>query len=147
MKAWVSALRMLAYRRLTESQLRIKLEKKGFPIEEIGIVIERAKADKFIDDRLFATLYLDASGKSVGDRRLVADLVRRGIDRELALMALEHSGSVEEERLAFAYEKLQRTRSSLSMPSAARALERKGFPAPLIYRFLRTQAALGHLDT
>lgn len=140
-KAWVSALRMLAIRRLTESQLRIKLERKEFPDDEIALVVERAKAEKFIDDRLFATLYLDSTAKCVGDRRLVADLVKRGIDRELALAALAECELTEEQRLAQAYSKLSRMRPDVSMPSAARALERKGFAASTIYRFLRTQTA------
>ena len=132
---------MLAIRRLTESQLRTKLERKGFPIEEIGVAVERAKDEKFIDDRLFITLYIDANTKAVGDRRLIADLVRKGIDRDLVRAELDQRESGEEERLAAAYAKICRTRSGISMPSAARALERKGFPAPAIYRFLRSQAA------
>jgi regulatory protein len=139
--AWVSALRMLAARRLTEAQLWKKLDQKGFSHEEVAAAVERAKQGRFLDDRLYASLYIDGRGKIVGNRRLVADLVKRGIDRELACSMIEQSSQTEEERLAAAYEKLVRTKSSISMPTAARTLERKGFGAALIYQFLRSEMA------
>jgi SOS response regulatory protein OraA/RecX len=146
--ARVSALRMLAVRRLTEAQLWKKLEACGFTGDDITEAIASCKRDGYIDDGLFATLYVEGVRKAVGDARLVADLVKRGIDREAAQRAVSNAPSRQSVRIRAAYAKLKRTKSDLSYQSAARALERLGFPTSLIYRVVREEAAsaFGDLD-
>jgi len=134
----------LAQRRLTEAQLRTRLARRGYDDDEIEVAVTSCKADGFVDDTLFARLFVDGRGKAVGDARLVAELVRRGIDRDAARESVSNADRHEDERLATAVEKLFRTRAALSYPSAARALERLGFPASAIYRQLRARAAAGH---
>jgi SOS response regulatory protein OraA/RecX len=116
------------------------LQRRGYDDDEIRDAVERCKADGFVDDQLFARLFIDGKVKAVGNARLVAELVRRGIDRDAALRGVDGAEREEDERLALAIDKLYRTRASLSYPSAARALERLGFPAHAIYRHLRTRA-------
>jgi regulatory protein len=140
-RAKLTALRMLAVRRLTEAQLWTKLERKGFVDEAIREAVEACKRAGFLDDALFAELYVHGKRKPLGDTRLVAELVGRGIDRDVAVRAVEASEAAQDERARAAFEKLLRTKPSLSYPSAARALERNGFPASLIYRILRQHAA------
>ena len=132
---------MLAARRLTESQLWQRLERRGFDHDEVRAAVASCIADGFIDDALFARLYVDGRPKAVGNSRLVAELVRKGIERKQAQQAVASAGREEPERLTDAIEKLFRTRPSLSYPSAARSLERLGFPASHIYRQLRERAA------
>lgn len=140
--AWVSALRSLARQRLTESQLWGRLERKGYQPDEVAAAVERCRCAGLLDDRLFAQLYVAGSRKPVGDARLVAELVRKGVDRDAALTAVSESECSESARCQAAIDKLLRTKPQTSYPTAARALERYGFPAPLIYRSLREHAAL-----
>jgi regulatory protein len=140
-KARVTALRMLAQRRLTEAQLWAKLERKGFADEEIREAVASCKRDGYVDDKLFADLFIELKRKAIGNSRLVGELVKRGIDREIAALAVSRASVDEAERADEAITKLFRTKSNLSYPSAARTLERLGFPAPLIYRKLREHAA------
>jgi len=136
----VTALRLLAQRRLTEAQLWKKLTAKGYDDAETAEAVASCKRDGFVDDELFATLYVEGARKAVGDARLVAELVKRGIDREAARERVDAAPQDQAERIALAYAKLQRTKPEISYPSAARALERLGFPTSLIYRVLREHA-------
>jgi regulatory protein len=134
---------MLAQRRLSESQLWERLARRGYPDDDIRSAVESCKRDGFVDDALFARLFVDGRVKAVGNSRLVAELVRRGIDRDAAKASVASAERDQEERLGSAIDKLFRTRSNLSYPSAARALERLGFPASAIYRQLRERVRAG----
>ncbi len=141
MKAYVTALRALAQRRLTELQLRERLERKGYDSAAIAEAIQRCKAEGFIDDRLFAQLYVEQKRKAVGNARLVAELIRKGIDAGAARAAVANGCVDEAARVEAALENVLRSRPKASYASAARALERLGFPASRIYSVLRSHAA------
>jgi regulatory protein len=139
--AWVSALRSLARQRLTEVQLWSRLERKGYAEDEVRAAVQRCRSTGLLDDRLYAQLYVAGSRKAVGDARLIAELVRKGIDKDEALRAVGENERSELARCRAAIEKILRTKPQTSYPTAARALERYGFPASLIYRSLREHAA------
>jgi SOS response regulatory protein OraA/RecX len=137
----VAALALLAQRRLTEAQLWKKLGSRGYADDEIAAAVAACKADGYVDDRLYAALYVEGARKAVGDARLCADLVKRGIDREAALSVVADADVGEDARIEAAYAKIRRTAPQLAYPSIARKLERLGFPSSLIYRALRRHAA------
>jgi regulatory protein len=140
--ARVTALRLLARRRLTEAQLAAGLQRKGFDDDAVAAALASCKRDGLLDDRLYASLYVEGRRAAVGDARLVAELVKRGIDRDAARERVAASEAPEAQRIATAYDRLRRTAPQLSYPAAARKLERLGFPAALIYRVLRERAGV-----
>ena len=141
MSAYVAALRLLAQRRLTEAQLWQRLDRKGFAEAAIREAVERVRRDGFLDDRLYAKLYVEGKRKALGDARLVGELVRKGIDESAASEAVHDLTRSERERCADAFASLAVKTPPIGYASAARRLERLGFPAPTIYRVLRDHAA------
>jgi len=144
--ARVTALRFLAARRLTEAQLHAKLERKGFDDDAIASAVASCRRDGLLDDALYATLFVETKHAPVGDARLVAELVRRGIDRDAARERVGAAPLDEEARAQAACEKIRRAKPDASYPTVARKLERLGFPASLIYRVLRERAGAEFAD-
>ncbi len=140
MTAFSAALAFLARQRCTEERLWQHLEKEGFEGDVARQAIQRCKSEGFLDDRLYARLYVEGRRKPVGNGRLVGELVRKGIDGDAAAEAVASLEADEGSRCGAAFMRLRDRNPEISYPSAARRLERLGFPAATIYRVLREHA-------
>ena len=100
--ARVAALRMLARRELSESQVRQRLARRGYEESEIDTTIERLKADRAIDDARVAGAIArtEVSLKRRGRRRVVQEIQQAGISRAAARQAVDHTfDEIDEDKL------------------------------------------------
>ncbi len=94
-------LRLLAFRAHSEFELRDKLAHDGASQEDIDAVIDVLYEYKLIDDRIYAErLAADLSNiKKYGRYRIVAELSRKGISREIIAEVTDEMETDEEEQL------------------------------------------------
>lgn len=86
-----AALRLLAVRARSESELRDRLRRKGATEETTAAVIEALERVGLLDDRAFARLWIEERVRlrPVGRRRALSELRAKGIPREMAEAAAD----------------------------------------------------------
>lgn len=122
---YIRAVKLLARREHSYFELEAKLEKAGFEYDLIAVVLERLVDKGFLSDARFAEAYVEQRfNKGYGERDIIANLARRGIDRQLASRALadfvsatnidwhEHAASVLMRRFKLATDDLARVCSA-----------------------------------
>jgi regulatory protein len=148
---FLTALRLLAAKRLTKAQLTKKLRDRGFAADVAREAVEECERRKYLDDRTFAQLFVSNAleRKPVGRMRLLRDLIKQGIESELAREIVAETEAGEDERLDQAIRKLEASRPGERFDRLARRLVNMGFAAPSIARALRrrseSRAPLGEL--
>jgi regulatory protein len=88
--AYQVALKILSFRARTTSELKRQLLRKGHPASEIDDAISRLHDQKLLDDADFARQFARSKLLSAGRsrRRVVQELGRKGVDREVADRAI-----------------------------------------------------------
>lgn len=139
---FITALRMLAGKRLSRAQLIKKLRDRGFAPEVVGEAVDECERRKYIDDRTFAQLFVESAvqKKPIGPMRLLRDLIKQGIDGGLAREVIAENAGEEEQQLERAIDKLEATRPGERFDRVARRLVTMGYTAPAVARALRKRA-------
>lgn len=137
-----AAIRLLSYKRLTKAQLAAKLRDRGHHNPSIEEALAICEERRYLDDRTYAQLHVKSvlDRKPVGRMRLLHDLLRAGIDGDVARDVLDEFTEDEEERIDRALAKLEAMRPDDKYEQLGRRLERQGFTAPQIAKALRKRA-------
>jgi regulatory protein len=91
------ALDLLAFRARSEAELRRKLIQKGEPAEQVDAVIGRLREQKLLDDADFALQFARSKATATGSskRRILTELARKGVAREVADSAVNELAETE----------------------------------------------------
>ena len=77
------ALRLLARRDHSKSELRIKLEAKNYDIRIINDVLDQLEKKDYLNDKSFADKYLKyRSGLGFGPKKIFHEMQKKGIDNQ-----------------------------------------------------------------
>ena len=90
-----SALRLIAVKDRTEKEIRDRLLEKGYNADEIESEIQFLKEYNYINDLRYCEHFANdcVNLKKWGKARIKAELIRKGIDREMAENAAEEAST------------------------------------------------------
>jgi regulatory protein len=126
----------------SRSELAGKLAKKRVPDDLAERLLDRFEEVGLVDDQAFARAWVQSRqpGKGLARRALAQELRRKGVDDEVARVALDEVDPDDEVEAA---RRLVRRR--LRSTAGLGLLARKGYPAGVCFRVVREElAALGH---
>lgn len=100
----VRAMNLLQKKDYTTKQLRDKLDEGLYPKELVDEAIEYVRSYKYLDDERYARDYIAYHMTTRSRNRIVQDLIKKGINKELLMPVLEEiysedSGDVELEQV------------------------------------------------
>ena len=143
--AYVTGLRMLARRELSEAQLRLRLARREFEPDAVDAAVERLRREGALDDRrtALACARTEAHVKRHGQLRVLRQLQAMGIARGIATTAVREVFADVDEDLLIGQILDRRLRHGLSpgQPAAVRRVHRyllaQGFDAARVSAALR----------
>jgi regulatory protein len=91
MDAYTTALTLLSRRELSTKQLRDRLARRKFEVDEIERVVKRLQSDRTIDDHrvALARARTDTSIKGYGRRRVLQRIQQLGVSADVATLAVD----------------------------------------------------------
>jgi len=145
--AYITGLRWLARRELSEAQVRIRLGRRDFEPGEIDAAVARLRLERALDDSrtAMACARTEALLKRHGRLRALRQLEGLGIARDVAGAAVaEVFGELDEDLLIRqALDRRLRHGQSLDDPATSRRLRRyllaQGFDATRVYAAIRNR--------
>ena len=145
--AYVTGLKLLARRELSEAQVRTRLVRREFEPGEIDAAVARLQEERALDDRrtALACARTEAHLKRHGRRRALRTVEALGIDRDLARAAVaEVFGDLDEDALiAQALERKLRHGGAIAEADVARRVHRyllaQGFDAGRVHAAIRSR--------
>lgn len=142
---WDKAVQLLARRPHFRRQLELKLQKKRFPQDEIDAALVRLTDLGYLDDLRCATDYIDQQLRRglLGRRRLLADLLRRGVEEDVAQEALTATLPEDDLKATRQSADLWLSRRRFDRGALGRHLSRRGFSQRAILRVVEEHATAG----
>ena len=149
------AFRLLTRRAHSENELRMKLRASGFSINVIEKVVRRCLELGYLNDETFASqrVRVLAIDRLEGDRRILLDLRRRGVEEELCrrvIAEIRREFGEAEAILRLLRKRVQGrpvdAQGKKEKARLARGLIGKGFPMSLILRTLKMTEEEGFHD-
>jgi len=136
---------LLARRELSEMQLRERFRKRKFETQAIETALESLRREGALDDRRTAFAYARTSVRLTvrGRRRILQEIVARGIDDETAREAVDAAFADVDEAEVLSRALAKRLdgpiRDAAHLRRLHRSLRQQGFPTSLIIPALAAQ--------
>mgnify|MGYP004455532627 CR=1 FL=1 len=130
------ALHMLSLRDHSCQELRQKLVARGCPLEVARHIIERCLDWKYLDDERYAERFVKMKALGGwGSRRIYSELLRRGIEAEVARRACAPIQEDGESELASALAlATKKAASGRNYAAICRFLASRGFPVEIVLK-------------
>ena len=142
--AFEKAVDYLARGMKTEKQMRDYLQKKGYSLEIVNVVVGKLKDYRYVDDKHFAQVYVEQNVKSKGQRRLKQELQQKGISSAWAEEAAQTDSETEwENALALAQKYMRgKTCDLKNLQRLQRYLLSRGYGFDTVNGIVRTFKSL-----
>jgi regulatory protein len=140
-KAFDKAVNLLSYRPRSKEEIRRRLAKKDYSEHAIAVAIERLERMGYLDDRAFATFWIENRNrhKPRGKRALRYELRRKGISDRIIRELLDEMVDEKEGAYEAAQSRLRRMRGATEYEFKRKVggfLQRRGFSYDAVNRAL-----------
>ncbi len=130
------ALHLLEFSDKTESALRTRLTREGYPEQAVESAISMTLRFHYVDDEAYGTRYVQSHSQSKSRRQMMNGLLQKGVSRELAEQILGEQDIDEKAQIQTILEKKGfwgRTLERKEYERAVGMLARKGYSFEVIH--------------
>lgn len=130
------ALHLLEFSDKTESALRARLAREGYPEQAVESAVSMTLRFHYVDDEAYGTRYVQSHSRSKSQHQMMNSLLQKGVSRELAEQILEEQNIDEKAQVQALLEKKGFWGRALERKEYERAvgmLARKGYSFEVIH--------------